>query len=256
MQRAPSGSGDHALDCLSRVARILVLCGHSPKDLVRKLQAACRVLPEPTFGWDPERLHFIADLPHVISLWYSDPLYLAAKGEPAALPVSGRGATLASLIKRVLPHEDPRAVARALIEMRAIRAQGTRYLPNDKHVGFRDETARLYSLSVLLRILGTIERNITGAKGTAITERHAIHPSFPVAALPGAHRQLKARAAEFLWGADNAMRRLERRYRYGQRVRLGVEVFAFEEPLSEGRGRRRSHPNGRSLPSRKRSSKR
>jgi hypothetical protein len=226
-----AGAGDYAFECLSRLARILVLCGHSPRDLPRYMREVCRPLGEPSRRWDPERLNFLADLPHVIALWYSDPGYLAAGGRPAALAADGRGATLRSLIERVLPSEDPETVARTLLDMKAIRRQGSRYLPTGRNIAFRQDSARLHSLSVLMRILRTIERNIAGPKAAAILERNAIHPRFPVAALPGFHRRLKTRAADFLWDTDGDMRRRARRVRRGPMTRVGVEIFAFEEPL-------------------------
>lgn len=243
---------DFAFDCLTRLARILVRCGHSPKELVTQLREICRPLPEPSRRFDPERLNFLADIPHVIALWYSDPRYLEARGVPTALPLHGRHASLRSLIHRVLPDKDPEAVARALLDMRAIRQRGGRYVPTARHIALRQDSARLHSLSLLLRILSTIERNVAGSRAAAIVERNAIHPHFPVSALPGFHRRLKTRAADFLWDTDSDMRRRERRIKRGPVTRLGVEVFAFEEPLCEGFQRPRAPRVGTRVASRRR----
>src|SRR6202020_295859 len=88
---------DYAWECLSRLARILVRCGHSPQDLVSALREICRVLKVPRQRWNPAQLEFLSDLPHVIALWHSDPRYLGARGEPAALPLRGRGPSLTDL---------------------------------------------------------------------------------------------------------------------------------------------------------------
>src|SRR6266404_4958926 len=102
---------DFAFECLSRLARILVRCGHSPRALVRDLREICRTLKEPSKPWDPTRLGFLVDVPHVIALWHSDPSYLGPDGQPAALPMRAGGPSLTALIKRVLPRDDPDSVA-------------------------------------------------------------------------------------------------------------------------------------------------
>lgn len=233
-KRGVQASGDYSWECLNRLAKILVRCGHSPKTLVSQLQRICSRLREPPRQFDPRRLSFLADLPHVLAVWHSDPNYLLERGGPAALPLQGPGPSLASLIGRVLPHEDPRLVARTLLRMQGIRRRGTHYLPTGKLVPFRRDTVVMHTLSILMRMLRTVERNMAGSWDAALLERNTTHPNFPVSALPGFHRRLKSQAADFLWGLDGDMRRREQRVSGGKRTRLGVEIFAFEEPVSEG----------------------
>ncbi|HYB13049.1 MAG TPA: hypothetical protein VEG67_06235, partial [Myxococcota bacterium] len=94
-------------------------------------------------------------------------------------------------------------------------------------------TGRIRSLPVLTGILRTVERNLAGEKSAALLERAAWHPNFPVRALPAFHRRLKLRASDFLSDIDTDMLRREKRFRAGRRTRLGVEIFAFEEPLRD-----------------------
>jgi hypothetical protein len=61
-----------------------------------------------------------------------------------------------------------------------------------------------------------------------------------VSALPAFHRRLKAQATDFLWNVDGDMRRRENGAAGGARTRLGVGVFAFEEPLAPDRGARKA----------------
>jgi hypothetical protein len=227
---------DFAFECLTRLARILVRCGISPKDLVKDLREICRTLSEPSKPWDPTRLAFLVDVPHVIALWHSDPAYLGSGGQPTALPLRGSGPSLAGLIERVLPREDPSSVARALVRMRGLRRQGGRYLPTGRHLAYRQDTARLHSLHALMGMLRTVERNVTGARNAAIFERSAVNPDFPVAALPAFHRRVRSRASGLLWDFDGYMRRRERDFSRGPRTRVGVEIFAFEEPYGAGAG--------------------
>jgi hypothetical protein len=225
------GSGaDYSYEFLKRLAHILVLSGHSPKKLLSELREICRRLKEPSRRWDPSRLGFLADLPHVIALWHSDPQYLDTRGHPAVLPLRGRGASLSSLIQRVLPDEDPKSVVRALLHLRGIRRRGASYVVTGRHLSYRENSGRVYSLNALLRMLRTVERNIAGAKNTAIFERSAVNPNFPVRALRTFHRRFENRASNFLWDTDGDMRRYEEEVSGGLRTRVGVEIFAFEEP--------------------------
>jgi hypothetical protein len=230
----PSRREDFAFECLSRLAGILVRCGHSPRALVSDLREICRTLKKPAKPWDPTRLRFLVDVPHVIALWHSDPSYLGPGGQPAALPMRGTGPSLAALIECVLPHDDPDSVVRALVRMRALRRQGGRYLPTERHLAYRQDSARLHSLYALLGMLRTVERNVAGAKSATIFERSAINPNFPVTALPALHQRLNARASEMLLDFDGYMRRRERHLIGGARTRVGVEIFAFEEPPARG----------------------
>jgi len=221
---------DFAFECLSRLAKILVRFGYSPKALVNNLRAICRMLKERPGAWDPSRLSFLLDAPHVTALWHSDPSCLSPGGQPTPLPMRGSGPSLTALIRRVLPRADPDSVVRALMRMRALRRQGTRYLPTGQHLVLRKDNARLHSLYALLGMLRTVERNVTGRKTAALFERSALNPNFPVVALPALHRRVNARASEMLWDFDGYMRRWERRISGGARTRVGVEIFAFEEP--------------------------
>jgi hypothetical protein len=229
----------YSFEVLTRLARILTLSGHSPKKLLSELREICRALKEPSRRWDPSRLAFLADLPHVIALWHSDPQYSGTSGRPAALPLRARGASLTSLIERVLPEEDPNSVVRALLHLRGIRSRGVGYVPTGRHLSYREESGRVYSLNALLRMLCTVERNIAGKNGTAIFERSAVNPNFPVRALRTFHRRFKGRASNFLWDIDGDMRRYEEEISGGPRTRLGVEIFAFEESPPKAKGPRK-----------------
>jgi hypothetical protein len=102
----------------------------------------------------------------------------------------------------------------------------------------------------LLGMLRTLEHNVSRAGASnRILQRVAVNPRFPVRALPTFHRWLKGFATKFLWDADGNMRRREWDLMPGRKIRLGVGVFAFEDPLITGTGAgRRAGPqrSGRS----------
>jgi hypothetical protein len=255
--RASAGSVDYSRETLTRLARVLVYSGHSPNVLVKLFRNICSQLKQPARRWDPTSLTYFVDLPQVVALWHSDPQYLDSLAVPLPLPFSGRGPSLSALIERVLPDEDPKAVAQTLSRVQAIRRRAGRYVPTERHVVYRRNSARVHALSALLGMLRTVERNVAGPKKAAILERAATNPNFPVSALPAFHRRLKSRAAEFLWDSYGDMRRRETPDARGPRTRLGVGVFAFEDPILPLRTmRKRRAPGKRRAPSRRRGARR
>ena len=238
-RRPPGGGVSDSREFLELLARILVHSGHSPKQLTREFRDICGGLEEPAWRWDPTRFSFIADLPHVITHWYADPQYLDSRGAPLPLPLRGRGPSLCALIEHVLPGENAIAVAQALSRIHAVHRRAGRYIPTGRCVIFPRTSAWAHGLDTLLGMLRTVEHNVAGVKTEAILERTATNPSFPVSALPAFHRKLKALATDFLWSVDGNMRRRENGTARGARTRLGVGVFAFEEPLAPERGARK-----------------
>jgi hypothetical protein len=236
-RRAPRGSPElrprevaYSRECLERLARILVHSGHSPAALAREFRDICNALKEPKEPWDPLQLNYWADLPHVIAHWHADPQYVDSRGVPIPLPLQAKGPSLFALARRVLPEQEPAKVVKSLLRLNGVRRNGGRYIPTGRSVSYSRASGRVHGLLALLGMLRTVERNLSGSRSAAILERAAMNPNFPVAALPAFHRRLKPRAAEFLWGTDGEMRRREMTASGGARTRLGVCVFAFEEP--------------------------
>ena len=258
--RAASGGIGYSREFLERLAHILVHTGHSPKRLAQEFRQICRGLKEPVHPWNPAHLNDVADLPHVIACWHADPQYVNSQGEPLALPLKARGRSLTALIARALPHEDPIDVLQSLTRLRWVRRRGGQYVPTARQLLFKKHgtSGRVHGLLALLGILRTIEYNVSPAsRSSTILERAAVIPRFPVRALPVFHRRIKALAADFLWTADNTMRKPELRWKAEPTTRLGVGVFAFEDPLITGtpkarpRAQRLVRPDRRSARSRR-----
>ena len=242
------GGASYSREVLGRLVRILVHSGHSPKTLLHEFRDICHGLKEPARTWDPTRLAYFFDLPHVIAHWHSDPQYLDSRGIPIPLSLRAKGPSLYALIERVLPQEDPAQVVRSLIQLQGIRRTGRRYVPSGRYFTYRRTVGRIHGLSALLGMLRTVERNITG-KTKPLFERAALNPSFPVSALPAYYRRLETQAWKFLRSQDGSMQSLETQDPRGARVRLGIGVFAFEEPIlerrsSEGHRTRQAQPRG------------
>ena len=235
--RRPSGRGiGYSWEFLEHLARILVDAGHSPKKLAREFREICQALPEPRRKWDPAELNYLADLPHVIACWQDDPQFLDGRGDPLPLPVRSKGPCLVTLIARALPNEEPGAVIDSLTRARGIRRRRGLYLPTGRQLLYRPQSGRVHGLMTLLGMLRTIEHNVSSPRSAPhLIERTAVNPRFPARALPMLHRWLEGSASKFLWDADGNMRRREWESLPGETLRVGVGVFAFEDPLTTGR---------------------
>jgi hypothetical protein len=235
--RQVSAPADYSQELLLLMARVLTLTGHSPGRLASQFYTICRRLKKPKHPGNAFSLHFVWDLPHVMSRWHSDPQYLDSRGAPLALPLKGPGPSVTSLIERVLPHADTEAVVEALRQVDGIRRTGARYRPTGRQLALQHQRVIgwLHGLTMLLGLLRTVEHNIAHPEGATLLERAAINPRFPVRYLPEMHQRFKDRATTFLWQADGEMRKRERPSDSGDAVRLGVGIFAFEDPLTTGR---------------------
>ena len=228
---------DYARELLVLMARVLTLTGHSPKAAAAQFQGICRRLKEPKRPWDPSSLYFVWDLPQVMAHWHSDPQYLDSRGAPLPLPLKGPGPSLASLIERALPQGDPSGVISALRHVNGIHRQGSRYRPTGRQLAYQHQRVIgwLHGLTALLGLLRTVEHNIAHPNGETLLERAAVHPRFPVRYLPEIHQRFKDRATTFLWQIDGEMRKRGRPSSPAKGVRLGVGIFAFEDPPTTGR---------------------
>jgi hypothetical protein len=230
------GAVGYSYELLERLAHILVHTGHSPRKLEQEFRQICQRLNEPKHPWEPTDLEQVGDLSHIIAHWHADPRFLDSQGRPAALPFRGRGTSLSALIERVLPSEDTEAITQVLLRVRAIRLRAGCYRPTARHLVYRRHEGRVHALKTLMGMLRTVGANVASPRESAILERVALNPNFPIRALPAFHRHLKARASRFLWPIDGDMRRYEASGIHGPRTRLGVGVFAFEEPILKRRG--------------------
>jgi hypothetical protein len=238
-RRSPAGvASSH--EFLERLARILVQSGHSPKQLSREFQQICARLKEPARPWDPARLNYVSDLPHILAHWHTDPQYLDADGLPSPIPLRGRGPSLSDLVRRTLPHANPADVLESLMGLKALRRSGELYSPADRYLAYtkQRDSALAHALTALLGMLRTVEHNISTKRGDALLERAAMNPRFPVSALPAFYERLRTAAGEFIFSVDDDMRRRESNAGPEATVRLGVGVYAFENPPPSARSRR------------------
>ncbi len=238
---APPESEDAArLEALlGKFARLLVENGYPPKQLSEAFTSACSKLREPKHARDPSRPAFTADLVHVISYWYTDPLCVDGRGKPRPLPATGPGLSVADLVRRANRKLDPDVAIETLVKHQALKLRGTMYVPTDRKVMFdpKDAAAPARGLLPLEGLLDTLLRNwASGRKGAELFEATAINPAFPTKRVRALKKHLADRGLAFLNQADSSMRQDEARARPGDpRTRIGVSVFVFEETPANAR---------------------
>ena len=250
-------AGDFAEECLALLARILIFTGHSPESLWRQFRAICQRFKQPTRRFDPGELNYVADLPQVITSWYTDADYLDHRGQPIALPLrTEQGPSLCALIERALPREDPTAVVESLTKMRGVRRRGSLYVPTARYCIYPKDSSRLHGLSTLLGMLQTVEHNIGAATADKLLERSAKNPNFPARVLPAFYKRLTPAVEGLLEEFDGEMQKEERTAEGGPRTRLRLAFFVSRSPVSNDTRRRRHPARKRAGPRNRRGGKR
>lgn len=229
-------SGDATIDeAMERFVRVLVRRGASRRSVERAFRRAWLRVPRGAALQGERISRELADVPHVLTLWFGDPLYVDARGNPLQLPLRGPAPSLASLIQHVDPTLDPKEVLKTLLRADAVRPVGTRYAPRSRAVAYRGTGAPLHAhnLRGLLGMLRVLEHNIQ-PKGKVAPwfEYLAENPRFPVSAREPFDARLHQAALTFLHNQDSKMLSSERRAKPGERtVRMGVGIYRFEEEM-------------------------
>lgn len=246
--RKSSPGAPASADLLKRIANILVASGASPATLQKEFAAALTQVKLPKARPDPARTALLAEAPHVLTHWYTDPAYLDAKGQPRPLPLRGKAPSIQALIKRINRTADVQAIAGLLLRSSVLKRRGTRYVPTGRKIVFdpKDVSASLRALTGIDGISRTLDYNLRQrGKRPGLFEYTAVNPHFPVAMRASFDRRLWARGMDFLQEVDSEMKRWELRApAKGKRVKLGVGLFLFEEP--DGSAKAKNLPNKRS----------
>jgi hypothetical protein len=232
-----------AIEAVVRFVRVLARCGCTPKDIAQEvLKAGCEV-PK---SWARTARTLIREMDaaaHIVTVWFSEPTYLDPKGNPKPLPLHGSGPSIESLAMRVDRGLRAKDVLRHLIDTRALRRVGTRYIPRNRLVSFRGSGGLYHSRSLrgLLAMLRTLEHNSAPERSTpGWFEVYSMNPRFPAKDRAAFDKRLRRLGMRFLVQIDADMHRRERRRKKGERtVPLGVAIYRFEEQRLQGRSRRR-----------------
>ena len=249
---SPSDSLDAEVDeAIARFVRVLVRRGASPRTVQLAFRRAWLRAPRRIAEQDRRASSEVIDVSHVLTLWFGDPLYVDARGDPLRLPLRGPAPSIASLVQHVDPTLNAKQVLQSLIGADALRRIGSRYLPRSRAVAFRGTGAPLHArnLRALLAMLRTLEHNM-GPKDRVPSwfEYVAENPRFPVSVRDPFDARLREDAMTFLRNQDSRMLSHERKAKPGEpTVRMGVGVYRFEEEVLPNSGvtPRMKRPRGR-----------
>lgn len=222
-----------AEEAIHLFARTLARCGASPPAMVSAFARACAALPRSLIPTDKRADRSLLDASHVLTIWFSDPLYLGADGKPRALPLRGSGPSITSLTRRVDAALDATAVLKCLLKTRALRKKGNRYAPGARAVSFRGTGAPTYlrNQQRLVTLLRTLEHNTRPAQRVrGAFEFTAENPHFPRSAREDFGARARHAGMAFLEEMDSAMLSCERDRKPGEPTgRMGVGVYLFDE---------------------------
>ena len=239
-KQSTGDTADDSLDAavneaMERFVRVLIRRGVSKRAVQRSFRRAWLSVPKDAAEHNRRASRELIDVGHVLTLWFGDPFYVDARGDPLPLPLRGPAPSLSCLIQHVDPKLDPKQVLKTLIRADAVRSVGSRYLPRSRAVAFRGTGAPLHArnLRALLGMLRTLEHNIAPKDKVAPWfEYVAENPRFPVGAREPFDVSLREDAMTFLRNQDSRMLNHQRKAKPGEpTVRMGVGVYRFEEEV-------------------------
>jgi hypothetical protein len=213
-------------------SRVSVITG-----LTRKEVSRVRKLPRPDDRASAERYNRAA---RVISAWRRESDYLDAGGKPAALPVSGSGATFSALVKRFSGDMPARATLDELIRVGAVKhlKDGRVRLLARSYVPQSSDADKLHILGTdVQHLISTINHNLEPDSVGPLFQRKVAYDNLPDDVLPK-FRMLSAKKAQAL--LENLDRWLAQRDRDvtptvkgSGRNKAGLGIYYFEEPYSD-----------------------
>jgi hypothetical protein len=209
--------------------RLLAGAGYEGQAIQREVIAACRRTPTPLVD-SPDRRHR-GDAGHVMTLWFSDPAFLDARGYPRPLPLRGARLSIEALAQRVDPNLDAAQVLDYFEEAGVVNRAGHRYVPRDRVLMLRDPGYLRVQIRGLFGLLRTLEHNEWCDRRTPRRVQLWCHnPRFPVSAVASFEKRLREMLNRLAIQVDADMHRCERARKPGERtVTMGVGVYQFEE---------------------------
>jgi hypothetical protein len=228
-------------EAMLRFARVLARTGVSTEQMARAFAKACEQVPQRLVTQARRHTREVIDASHVLTVWYSDPMYLDANGEPIRLRARGEAPSLEALIKRVDVSLDLAEVIRYLARARTIQRSGSGYVPRSRAVLLRGAggAGNFLGLRTLVGVLRNVEHNSQPKhRARRWFQRFAENPHFPVRARVELDNKLERLGTDILNSLDADMQRAESARRPGEpTVRMGIGIYRFEDqPEPDQRG--------------------
>ena len=213
-------------------SRVSVITGLSRREVMR-----VRKLPRPDITASTERHNRAA---RVIAAWRREGDFLDAEGNPALLPMEGRGATFSELVKRFSGNVPPRAILDELIHVGAVErpVDGKIRLLTRAYIPRGVEAHKLNILGTDVQyLISTIDHNLKPEPTEPRFQRKVAYDNLPDEVLPRFRKRFAKRAQALLESADQWLARHDRDVTptvngMGSN-RAGFGIFFFEESNSE-----------------------
>jgi len=213
-------------------SRVSVITGLSRREVMR-----VRKLPRPDVTASTERHNRAA---RVIAAWRRESDFLDAEGNPALLPMEGRGATFSELVKRFSGNVPPRAILDELIHVGAVerRKDGKIALITRAYIPRNIDAHKLNILGTdVQHLVSTIDHNLKSETTEPLFQRKVSYDNLPDDVLPAFHKLFTKRAQTMLESADRWLAQRDRDVNPTVKGRgsnrAGFGIFFFEESNSE-----------------------
>lgn len=213
-------------------SRVSILTGLSRKEVTR-----VRKLQRPNDPRSDEQYNRAA---RVIAAWLREPDFIDAEGQPAILPMSGRGATFSELVRRFSGDIPARAIRDELMRVGAleqledgrIRLLARAYIPKSSEID------KIHILGTdVSHLISTIDHNLRPETPEPFFQRKVAYDNLPQEVLPQLRRLTVRKAQALLENMDRWLARHDRDTNPAvagtERSRAGIGIYYFEEPFSE-----------------------
>jgi len=234
---------DLVLEAIERFVRLLARMGISARELRSAVAKACERHAD-TFEGRKVGYTTETQAAHILTVWFSEPLYVDRQGAPLPLAAQGREPSIEALTARVGGSLRTAEVIRYLLKAKALKRQGTKYVPQRRDALFqgRGHTGRYHNLLPLLGMLSTLLHNSRPHEDARNWfEARSYNPKLPRRARAHLASQVSRLGLDFLRVLDADMHRAERAANPGEpTVHSGIGVYQYEEPVPDanepGRG--------------------
>jgi hypothetical protein len=213
-------------------SRISIITGFTRKEVKRLSE-----LDPPTSRRQHEKYNRAA---RVISGWRRDARYLDEQGQPAAVPISGEGATFETLVKKFSGDIPPRAVLDELIRIGALAEEPDNRvrLVQEAFTPTGDDAIKFHILGTDVALLiSTIEHNIELNGQPPYFQRKVSYDNLPDDALPDFKKISRRQAQKLLDKLDSHLAANDRdvnpEVKGSGRNLAGIGIYYFQKPFEE-----------------------
>ena len=180
-------------------------------------------------------MRYYAESPHVVTHWYHDPALLRPDGQPKPLPLFGKTASVADLVKRVNAQLDPKVMVAYLLHIGGIRSSGSGWIPTRRSLLYATGpvSQSWHGFESLLGLLRTTDHNVhKPSNEDTWYEARVVSGEIPAQARARIDRRTRALGDDFLFALDRELQFQEPRSQKkpARSIRIGVGTCLYALP--------------------------